>query len=108
MISSGNVDRRVYEDRWQQPGDVKFFKKIDDKSTKATSRFVMKESVFELQNVSLQYAFEGPKFKQKTKMQALMIGVNMSELLYLSTIRLERGTGYPYSRNASLSLSVTF
>ena len=108
MISSGNVDRRVYEDRWQQPGDVKFFKKIDDKSTKATSRFVMKESVFELQNVSLQYAFDGPKFKQKTKMQALMIGVNMSELLYLSTIRLERGTGYPYSRNASLSLSVTF
>ena len=108
MISAGNVDRRVYEDRWQKPGDVKFFKKIDDKSTKATSRFVMKESVFELQNVSLQYAFDGPKFKEKTKMQALMIGVNMSELLYLSTIRLERGTGYPYARNASLSLSVTF
>lgn len=108
MISAGNVDRRVYEDRWQKPGDVKFFKKIDDKSTKATSRFVMKESVFELQNVSLQYTFDGQQFKQKTKMQALMISVNMSELLYLSTIKLERGTGYPYARNASLSLSVTF
>ena len=108
MISAGNVDKRVYEDRWQKPGDVKFFKKIDDKSTKATSRFVMKESVFELQNVSLQYTFDGPKFKEKTKMQALLIGLNMSEILYLSTIRLERGTGYPYARHAALSLSVTF
>lgn len=108
MISAGNVDRRVYEDRWQKPGDVKFFKKIDDKSTKATSRFVMKESVFELQNISLQYTFDGPKFKEKTKMQALMIGFNMSDIMYLSTIRLERGTGYPYARHASLSLSVTF
>ena len=68
----------------------------------------MKESVFELQNVSLQYTFDGPKLKEKTKMQALLIGLNMSEILYLSTIRLERGIGYPYSRHAALSLSVTF
>lgn len=108
MISAGNVDRRVYADRWQKPGDVKFFKKIDDKSTKATSRFVMKDNVFEFQNISLQYTFDGPKFKEKTKMQSLIVGFNMSDILYLSTIRLERGTGYPYARHASLSLSVTF
>ena len=108
MITAGNVDRRVYADRWQKPGDVKFFKKIDDKSTKATSRFVMKENVFELQSVSLQYTFDGQKLKDKAKIQALIIGVNMSDLLYLSTIRLERGTGYPYARHASMSLSVTF
>ena len=108
MIAVGNVDKRVYEDRWQKPGDVKFFKKIDDRSTKATSRFVMKENVFEFQNIALQYTFEGPKLKEKAKIQSIILGVNMSDIFHLSTIRQERGTSYPFARHASMSLSLTF
>lgn len=108
MIAQGNVDKRVYSDRWQKPGDVKFFKKIDDKATKATSRFVMKDNVLELQNVSLQYTFEGPKLKEKAKIQSIIVGVNMSDVIYMSTIKRERGTSYPFARHAALSLSLTF
>ena len=108
MIAQGNVDKRVYSDRWQKPGDVKFFKKIDDEATRATSRFVMKDNVLELQNVTVQYTFDGPKLKEKAKIQSIILGVNMSELFYLSTIKRERGTSYPFARHASLSLSLTF
>lgn len=108
MIAAGNVDRRVYSDRWQKPGDVKFFKKIDDTPTKATSRFVMKDNVLELQNVTLQYTFDGQKLQDKTKLQSIILGVNMSDIFYLSTIRRERGTSYPFARHASLSVSLTF
>lgn len=108
MIAQGNVDKRVYSERWQKPGDVKFFKKIDDKATKATSRFVMKDNVLELQNISLQYAFEGPKLREKAKIQSIILGVNMSDVFYMSTIKRERGTSYPFARHAALSLSLTF
>ena len=108
MIAQGNVDKRVYSERWQKPGDVKFFKKIDDKATKATSRFVMKDNVLELQNVTLQYTFDGPKLKEKAKIQSIIIGMNMSDIFYMSTIKRERGTSYPFARHAALSLSLTF
>ena len=68
----------------------------------------MKENVFELQNISLQYAFDGPKLKEKAKIQSIILGVNMSDIFHLSTIRQERGTGYPFARHASMSLSLTF
>ncbi len=107
-ISRNNVDNRVFEDRWQKPGDVKFFKKIDSYPTKATSRFVMKENTFELQNVTLQYTFDSPKLQQKAKIQSVILGLNVSDVFYTSTIKRERGTAYPFARHAALSVSLTF
>ena len=107
-VALRNVDKRVWEDRWQKPGDVKFFKKIDDVVTKATSRFVMDDNTFELQNVNLQYKFAGAKLQQNAKIQSIIIGANMSNVFYLSTIKRERGTDYPFARHAELSVSLTF
>ncbi len=107
-VARVNVDERVWADRWQKPGDVKFFKKIDDYSTKATSRFVMDDNTFELQNVTLQYRFDGQKLKEKARIQNITIGANMSNVFYLSTIKRERGTSYPFARHAELSVSLTF
>ena len=107
-IASVNVDRRVWEDRWQKPGDVKFFKKIDNYPTRATSRFVMKDNTLELQNVTLQYRFDGPQLRDKLKIQSIIIGANMSNVFYISSIRRERGTSYPFARHAEFSLSLTF
>ncbi len=107
-ISYGNVDRRVYSERWQKPGDVKFFKGIDASTTKATSRFVMPENTFELQNVSVQYVFDGKALKEKARIQNIILGVNMSDVFYVSTIKRERGTTYPFARHATLSVSLTF
>jgi hypothetical protein len=107
-IASVNVDRRVWEDRWQKPGDVKFFKKIDNYPTRATSRFVMNDNTLELQNVTLQYRFDGPQLRKKLKVQSIVIGANMSNVFYISSIRRERGTSYPFARHAEFSLSLTF
>ena len=107
-VASMNVDKRVWEDRWQKPGDVKFFKKIDNYPTKATSRFVMDDNTFELQNVTLQYKFNGPRLREKARIQSIIVGANMSNVFYLSSIKRERGTDYPFARHAELSVSLTF
>lgn len=107
-IGAGNVDKRVLSDRWQKPGDVTFYKGIGNTETKMTSRFVMKDNTFDLQNVSLQYTFNGRLLKEMAKIQALIIGVNMSDVFYVSTIKRERGTSYPFARRATVSLSLTF
>lgn len=107
-ISKSNVDKRVYSERWQKPGDVKFFKKIGDDVTKSTSRFVMPDNTFELQNITVQYTFEGKALKEKAKIQNIILGANMSDVFYISSIRRERGTSYPFARHATLSVSLTF
>ena len=103
-----NVDKRVLSERWQKPGDVTFFKGIGTDITKATSRFVMKDNTFDLQNVSLQYTFDGKLLKEKAKIQSIIVGFNMSDMFYVSTIKRERGTDYPFARRSTISLSLTF
>ena len=103
-----NVDKRVLSERWQKPGDVTFFKGIGTDITKATSRFVMKDNTFDLQNVSLQYTFDGKLLKEKAKIQSIIVGCNMSDVFYVSTIKRERGTDYPFARRTTISLSLTF
>src|SRR5690606_14660165 len=57
-VSKYNVDRRVYEERWVQPGDISFFKGIIDHAgyaisepTSATSRFVQDNNFLNLESV---------------------------------------------------------
>ena len=52
-LMAQNVDARALYDRWQKPGDIVPFRKYDDSSTRATSRFVMDDKVFEIQSVGL-------------------------------------------------------
>ncbi|WP_443936572.1 SusC/RagA family TonB-linked outer membrane protein [Pedobacter sp. MW01-1-1] len=104
-----NVDERVYTSRWQQPGDVTAFKGLLITGvTPKTSRFVQDENTFRLQNVNLQYDFRSAKFVKQMGIENLSIAGNMADVFYLSTIRRERGTGYPFSKQFSLTLNVTF
>lgn len=105
-----NVDRRVYDDRWMNPGDKTFFKGVKETtSTKATSRFVQDERVFQCQNINVRYEFGEIKWvKEKMKMQALNMSFDASNIFYLSSIKQERGIGYPFSRQFSVTLAATF
>lgn len=107
-LTTSNVDRRVYTDRWTKPGDVAFFKKIDNDRTRATSRFVMDNNVLELQSVSLQYKWDNNWIRRYTGAQSVTFGVNMSDLFHWSTVKMERGTNYPYSRNIQGSMKLVF
>ncbi|NML21583.1 SusC/RagA family TonB-linked outer membrane protein [Pseudoflavitalea sp. G-6-1-2] len=103
-----NVDRRVYEQRWQKPGDKATYKGLKETGvTNATSRFVQNENTVTLNNVNLQYDIRSG-FIKKMKMTGLSVAANMADVFYFSSVRQERGTTYPFSRQVSLSISATF
>lgn len=110
-ILDRNVDRRVLSQRWQKPGDVVFYRGYYDSNapaTRGTSRFVTDENVFQLQSASLQYRLDKGKFLRSAHMQQLTFSINMSDLFYISTVKRERGTSYPYARSVGMSIAATF
>ena len=107
-IESNNVDRRVLEDRWQKPGDVKFFKGYGNGDTPMTSRFVMKDNTFQFQSANVEYRWASDYLRRKLGVQSLNFSVNMSDIFYISSIKRERGTEYPFARAMSLSVSLMF
>lgn len=108
VIGARNVDKRVFSDRWQKPGDKKFFKGYSSSSTYATSRFVMDDNWFDIQSVSLQYRWNSEWLKRTTKLQSVLFGINMSDLWHFSSIKYERGTSYPFARNIQGSVTFLF
>lgn len=103
------MDERVFLDRWKQPGDNAFFRGVQVTTPiYKTSRFVQKENTLVLSNINLQYDFRGQPWMSRMGLSHLNIAGNISEPMYLSTIKRERGTNYPFSRQFSLSFSATF
>jgi TonB-linked SusC/RagA family outer membrane protein len=104
-----NVDERVYTQRWKQPGDVSYFKGINDWSpTYASSRFVQDESTLTCQNINIAYSLYNKPWMSGTGLTALTITANTGELFYISNFRQERGLDYPFSRQFSLSVYAAF
>ena len=107
-IASQNVDSRVLSQRWIKEGDLTFFKGFSNQATRATSRYVMDDNVFELQSLDIQYRWDSAAFQKATRFSYLIFGINMSDLLYISSVKRERGTGYPYARGIRGTLSFAF
>ncbi|MFV0591289.1 MAG: SusC/RagA family TonB-linked outer membrane protein [Draconibacterium sp.] len=107
-----NVDARVYNDRWMEPGDVAKYKSITDNSTTyKSSRFVQNENTFTGQNFTLTYQMRENEIKKALKISGIeyvSLSFSASDLFYLSTVKRERGTSYPYSRHFAFSLRTTF
>lgn len=104
-----NVDARVYHDRWSKPGDIAAFKGLQvTEKTQRTSRFVENERMFTCQNINVQYEWKSPLLQKTLGMENLTLSGSTSDLFYLSTVKRERGTSYPFSRQFSFSLSATF
>ncbi len=105
-----NVDQRVYEDRWQKPGDDAAFKALlNTTTTYKSTRFVQKENMLSLQNVNIRYDLKPVvSFLREKSIQSFVVTANASNLFYLSTIKQERGTTYPFARNFTLGLDVIF
>jgi TonB-linked SusC/RagA family outer membrane protein len=105
----GNLDRRALYERWQQPGDIAKFKDIGNfSSTYASSRFVMKENALNLNSVNINYEFNSDWVSKRLKLDYLSVGVYAEDLVYISTVKQERGIYYPFARKFSLSVSARF
>lgn len=104
-----NVDVRVYEKRWQQPGDRTFYKDVKDTEiTRATSRFVQDENVLSLESVSLSYNLTSPKILNALHAERIRINGYLNDVFRWSTVKQERGLSYPFANRFALSVNLTF
>ena len=103
-----NADRRVLDERWQQPGDYSFYKDIADRSvSNATSRFVQDYNYLEMSNISISYRLPR-EWMKKIGFSSARIGLNTNDLFYVSTVKRERGLDYPFAREFTFSLNLNF
>ena len=118
-----NVDKRVYDGRWRNPGDIKPYKALkyvnvqkpgtnewESKmiKTQATSRFVQDRNDLTLSSVNLSYDMMNHDFINKIGLKVLRFSFYMNDVYTWSSIRVERGTSYPFARSFNFSLSATF
>lgn len=102
-----NADKRVFDDRWKGPGDHAIYKDIADSSRpEQTTRFAEKENTLSLGSLNLSYEFSDNVCK-KIKVRNLRTGINFTDILRLSTVKIERGTDYLYSQGFEFYLNVT-
>ncbi len=107
-----NVDKRVLTETWQKPGDVVKYKanltaRYSQYFTYASSRFVQDLNYLQLSSLSLQYELPR-KYISPLHLQSMRLSFNMSDVLYFSTVKRERGTSYPYARAFTLGLRANF
>ncbi len=103
-----NADQRVFDDRWKNPGDIAIYKDIADQSRpQQTDRFAEKENTFTLQSLNLSYEFP-EKICSKLHARNLRMGINLTDIMRLSTVKIERGTTYLYSQGFEITLNATF
>ncbi len=109
-----NVDRRVLEETWKQPGDVVKYKTnynnnqgFRNETTPASSRFVEDFNLLTLRSVNINYNVP-KKYFEGLGMESMRLTANMGDLFYWSTVRRERGFDYPYARSFTVSLRANF
>ncbi len=114
-----NVDRRVLTGRWLYPGQIAKYSALKETyqeepggkqltvKSRLSSRFVQRNNELSITSVGAYYEFNS-KVLQKLHLKRLRLQFTLEDLTTLSTIRIERGTSYPFARNMSFSLSGTF
>lgn len=104
-----NVDERVFSDRWKKPGDVSKYKALEDwqSNTRTTSRFIQKNNFVSFNSVTLGYTFTSG-WMRKLGLSMLKCQFSANDLGRISTIKVERGTSYPFARTYNFSVNVGF
>ena len=113
----GNVDRRVLAGRWTTPGQHALYttRRITysengnsvSASTRLTSRFVQRRDEFSISSLNVYYNFS-EAVARKMRLKRLQLKCSMDNVATFSSIRLERGTSYPFARTLYFTLLATF
>lgn len=107
-----NVDRRVFEDRWLEPGDRVNFTGYEGgfntgRKTRPTSRFVQKENYMELATLNVSYNMD-QELIRKWGLQQLRFLFYMNDVFRVSSVKIERGIDFPFARNFTFGLVAKF
>lgn len=107
-----NADKRALTERWNENNRNAKYKGIQmqGSSTPQSSRFLQKVYELRFNSIHLNYRLDSNTFAwvDKVGLRNLNVGVNLSDLGQLSTVRLERGTAYPFARSITMTLSMMF
>jgi len=86
-----NVDQRVSQLRWEKPGDKAQFRALNPSGweTKATSRFIMDENIFQGSSLSVYYRMDrtNTKFISHWGLSSAKVTFNMEDFFYWSTVK---------------------
>lgn len=112
-----NADARALTARWQKSGDIVRFAAFArdpvvgvldlQVATRPTSRFIEDYNYLEMSTLNLSYEFDNKNLK-RYGIQRLKLLFYMNDVFHTSTVKIERGTNYPYARNFSLGLQARF
>ena len=114
-VYTSNVDKRVFSERWQEPGDKARYRKLTSgvggsiMRTRPTSRFVEDNNVLTLNSISLGYDFDaGQKWMKTIGLSMLRFEIGANDVCRWSSVKVERGLNYPYARSFNFSLKAAF
>ncbi len=103
-----NADKRVLYDRWKEPGDFASFKAIANQQvTLPTSRFIESQSYIQLKSLNISY-FIPKKILDNYGIERCKLSFIGNDIFRWSTVKVERGIAYPFARNYSFSVQLTF
>jgi TonB-linked SusC/RagA family outer membrane protein len=103
-----NVDRRVFEQKWKQPGDHVFYKNIADLGeTRVNSRFIQDDNLLNLETLQLSYDLN-QKFAKRLSMTNLNFTLTANDVVRWSSIKEERGIDYPFARSITFGIRAGF
>lgn len=104
-----NVDKRALYERWSPDNRLVAYPllKYSDQVVVQSSRFVEKRNELYLSSVNISYDVP-VNFVKKIGLKRLALGIGFQDVLRLSTVKFERGTGYPYMRGLNFSIRPTF
>lgn len=114
----GNVDRRIFTGRWRNPGDISPYKalgkvyvasadELASPKTNPTTRFVQKNNELTISSLQLSYDFYRLAFVKKIGFERIVLRCTVNDVHKFSSIKVERGTTYPFARKFNASLSIT-
>lgn len=104
-----NQDARALHDRWQKPGDVAKFKRIDDTTpTMVSSRFIADDNTFECKSIYVSYETTTANWMKNIGISSMNFRIYMNDVFRISTIKEERGLSYPFQRSLSASIGLRF
>lgn len=107
-----NVDKRVLSQRWKQAGDIVPYYDLNMNNSKTaahidrpSSRFVQDYNYLNFSSLSIGYDFSR-ELISKWRLRTLGIRFNANDICRWSSIKEERGTGYPFSRTYNFTLTL--
>ncbi len=114
-----NVDRRVFTGRWSEDNRNAPYKAlrirnadgtgwVEAPNTQPTSRFVQDRNELDIAALSLYYNFHRWHFVKALGLSRLRLQFNMNDVHKFSSIKIERGTDYPFAHRMSFSLTAEF